>query len=930
MLQGARVDGPEPVVGSATQPVVSHVDPLTGLPDRHEFARGLDLALGDRGEHTLAVLTIDLDHFKFVNDTVGHHAGDALLVVAADRIRRAVPADGIVARMGGDEFAVWLPVDRQATAIALAERLRVELDHPITVGGVDHVISASVGVVVSDPTGDPPPATPCDTTAERLVAESGTAMLTAKAAGGNGYAVFDATLRQQMLERSAALRDLNRAINHREIDVDVQPIIDLRDGSRSYEVLARWNHPTKGRLSPAAFIGLAEQSGLIGRLGHQILELGASHAAALDTRVSVNVSVRQFNRTLTQQVASLIEQYHLRPGQLIIEITESAVIDNEHAQAILAGLRKVGAHIWIDDFGTGYSSLSRLTSLRVDGLKLPREFTEDLDSPQGWGIAAAIVGIARALDIDVIAEGVETRHQLAQLRRLGCDAVQGFLLGRPRPFLHEQAERRAGRADDLAWALTAGESTEHEHRAIDLREALEPLDPPLQAPPPHSASAVGPPVLAITEHADLPVAMSLLWDHLPLGLLVVDLEGTIRIANPRAGDMAGRPSTEVVGHSLFEFLAPEDTTFIVASLARGIDYGDRLLGPFRLRYRHRDGTLHGSEHWAFRAPAELGFEGYVVTMAHESTGDLLAAAFRDIAVGADLDRVLGRITDAMTAHPVESTAAILLVDRERITGCIGAWPYGAPNALGDSQAPWTTAARGGPDCTVLVADLPPHLARPPADNGHQALWIRAIDHVGVRRALLAVWHCDAAEPSPNHERHVDEAVVAAALAFGQADHRAMLRHAALHDHVTGAGNRAKLMEDAVTVATAAALFIDLDDFKAVNDRFGHAIGDMVLRTAAERISDVISGRGRLYRVGGDEFAVLLDDLPEIAADAHVAERCAGEIGAALRLPYPVTEFVEVNVGVKIGTALAGPGERADHLLSRADEALVWSHRAHSN
>jgi diguanylate cyclase (GGDEF)-like protein/PAS domain S-box-containing protein len=863
------------------------------------------------------VLAIDLDHFKFVNDTVGHQAGDSLLVVAADRIRRAVPTGGVVARMGGDEFAVWLPVDRQATAIALAERLRVELDHPITVGGVDHVTSASVGVVVAETKGDDRG----DTTAERLVAESGTAMLTAKAAGGNGYAVFDAALREQMIERSAALRDLNRAINHREIDLDVQPIIDFRDGSRSYEVLARWNHPTKGRLSPAAFIGLAEQSGLIGRLGHQILELGASHAAALGTRVSVNVSVRQFNRTLTQQVASLIERYHLHPGQLIIEITESAVIDNEQAQAILAGLRKVGAHIWIDDFGTGYSSLSRLTALKVDGLKLPREFTEDLDSPQGWGIAAAIVGIARALDIDVIAEGVETRHQLAQLHRLGCDAVQGYLLGRPRPFLQEQADLRDGRVDDLAWVLTASESSEHEHRAIDRSEPAEPV----AAAPVHLSTAV----TTFTE-GELPYAMSLLWDHLPLGLLVVDLEGTIRIANPRAGDMAGRPSTEVVGHSLFEFLAPEDTTFIVASLARGTDFGDRLLGPFRLRYRHRDGTLHGSEHWAFRSPPELGFDGYVVTMSHESTGDLLAGAFRDIAVGADLDTVLGRIAAAMTAHPMESTSAILLVDGERITRCIGAWPYGAPNALGDAQAPWTTAARGGPDCTMLVAELPPHLARPAADIGHQALWIRAIDHVGVRRALLTVWQTDPAEPSPNHVRHVDEAVAAAALAFGQDDHRALLRHAALHDHVTGAGNRTKLMEDAVTILTTAALFIDLDEFKAVNDRFGHAIGDMVLRTVAERITDVVDGRGRLYRVGGDEFAVLLDDVPTAATGAHLAERCAIEIGAALRLPYPVTEFVDVSLDVSIGTAVAGPGERADHLLSRADEALVWSHRAYTN
>ncbi len=919
MSQDTRTDR-----GSVTPPFERvlgqsvHLDPLTGLPDRQSFVWALDAALTDPEAEQYAVLLVDLDHFKFVNDTVGHGAGDSLLVVAADRLRSNTPESGMVARIGGDEFAVWIPVDRPATAVALAESLRIALDQPITVAGVDNFTSASVGVVVAGP----------GRAAHHLIAEADTAMTTAKSAGGNGYAVFDAQLREKMAERAGALRELNRAINLREIDLDVQPIIDLRDGSRSYEMLARWNHPTRGRLSPAAFIGLAEQSGLIGRLGHQILELGASHAAALDARVSVNVSVRQFNRTLTQQVASLIERFDLAPGQLVVEITESAVIDNEHAQGILDGLRRVGAHIWIDDFGTGYSSLSRLTSLKVDGLKLPREFIEDLDSPQGWGIAAAIVGIARALNIDVIAEGVETRHQLGQLRRLGCDAVQGYLLGRPRPFLQEQASLIAGTPTVPDW-LRLSEPCD---TGTDADASSSSVDEPVRHAAPDSTTTsdappdASPGTAPHTQPNDLDMATTLLWEHLPLGLLVVDTEGTIRIANPRAGEMAGRSHIELIGRSLFEFLTPEDSTFIVAALARGLDFADSVLGPFRLRYRHRDGTLHGSEHWAFEAPPELGFAGYVVTMARESTSDLLAAAFRDIALGLDLDGTLGRIADAMTAPPVEAGGTVLRVEEGRVTNCIGTWPYPPGHALADADAPWADVARGGCDRTVPVAALPAHLADAAIVAGYESLWLRSVDHVGVRRAVLAVWHHTPGEPSPNHERHLDEAIAAAALAFGQHDHRDHLRHAAMHDHLTGVGNRAKLAEDAPTMLVDIALYVDLDDLRVVNDQFGHAIGDLVLRTAAERIVDVVGDCGTVYRVGGDEFGVLFSARPDHVPVQHDADVAAAHVAAALRAPYHITEFVDLNVPASIGAAVAGPGERADHLLSRADEALVWARR----
>ena len=706
-------------------------DALTGLPTRQEFLHSLDDALRSHDPETVAVLTVDLDHFRFVNDTVGHTAGDLLITSAADALRRQAPGAGCIARTSGDEFALWTVVDRTAAAITLAERLRSALDRPFTIDAVDHYASASVGLVIADGASG----------AADLVAEADTAMASAKAAGGNGYAVFDANLRDRMHERAQALRELSRAIQHREIDLDVQPIIDLRDGSIAYEVLARWNHPTRGRLSPAAFIGLAEESGLIGRLGHQILELGASHAAALGTRVSVNVSVRQFNRTLTQQVAALIERYQLDRGQLIVEITESAVIDNGQAQPILDGLRRVGADIWIDDFGTGYSSLSRLTGLTVDGLKLPREFVENLDSPQGWGIASAIVAIARALDIVVIAEGVETRHQLDQLRDLGCDAAQGFLLGRPRPFLQEQAAMIAGQAAIV-------------------------LPPPLGAPAAPGSVTIAPtdPTTATTvtfptiptDDANAPSdahASSLLWDHLPLGLLVVDSGGTICLANDRAAAMAGRSAADVVGRSLFEFLPQEDSDFVVETLARGTDFASKLLGPIRLRFRHRDGSVSVSEHWAYEAPPSLGVEGYVVTMSHQSTGDVLAEAFRAIAGGGDLDHTLSTISQAMSSHPMEGAGAFMVVEDGHIERIVGAWPFGADHARCDTLAPWTVVARGGAELTIPIAELPRHLREEPVAHGHAALWLRAVDLQGSRPAACS----PCGSPRPRRRRRTRSA-----------------------------------------------------------------------------------------------------------------------------------------------------------------------------
>lgn len=401
-------------------------DGLTGLANRREFVRLLGTQLSVSPNDSIAVSFIDLDRFKLVNDSMGHETGDALLGAASARIREQTPTALLLARLGGDEFAVMNHVSDASMAFEQAQRIREALERPFQLKGYELMVSASIGVAISEP----------GSTAQGLLSQADAAMYAAKEAGRNGCVVFDQALRDRTAEWAQVQRDLGRAIDGGQFELHLQRIYQPgheSEGAIAYEALARWNHPERGLLAPGSFIGVAEESGLIVQLGSQLLKMGAAHAAALDSTVCVNVSVRQFNRALVDEVEHLIDLHRLRPGQLVIEITESAVVDAAYAQTVLHGLRRAGAQIWIDDFGTGFSSLARLSSLNVDGLKLDRMFVHDLDSERGWGIATAVTGIARALDIIVVAEGVETQRQLERVRELGCHAVQGYHLGHPGP-----------------------------------------------------------------------------------------------------------------------------------------------------------------------------------------------------------------------------------------------------------------------------------------------------------------------------------------------------------------------------------------------------------------------------------------------------------------------------------------------------------------
>ena len=395
-------------------------DQLTGLPNRRYFLQTLTRLLAG-GDVEAALLTVGLDRFKLVNDSAGHDIGDALLAAVSTRLSTQFGWAEVVARLDGDEFAVVLTGATAADVTGVAHRILEAITEPVHVEGGEFHLTASAGVAAIN----------SSSTAGSVVAEADVALSAAKHNGGNNIVVFDDHMRHQIDEWTAVQHDLRRAIDDHEFELEYQPVVDLNTGAVSFEALIRWNHPTRGRLLPDAFIPVAEESGLIRKIGQWVLASSAQAAAALDADVSINVSVHQFNDALVTDFERAVADTRLRPGQLIVEVTESALIDIGLAQSIVNRLRSHGARIWIDDFGTGYSSLHRLSELTVDALKLDRSFVANTDTAQGIAIATSVINLGRGLGVQVVAEGIETAEQLALLTALGCHAAQGYFLGRP-------------------------------------------------------------------------------------------------------------------------------------------------------------------------------------------------------------------------------------------------------------------------------------------------------------------------------------------------------------------------------------------------------------------------------------------------------------------------------------------------------------------
>ncbi|MEK6277098.1 MAG: EAL domain-containing protein [Actinomycetota bacterium] len=412
-------------------------DPLTGLPNRLRFVDRVEHSLGmaQRRGTPLAVYFLDLDHFKLINDSLGHQTGDELLKAVAPRLRRHLRHGDTVARFGGDEFAILVEEvydEREATVIA--DRIRDAFGDPFSIRGYDQYISASIGVAVGRGS---------EQDAESLIRDADAAMYRAKDHGRDRSELFDQAMRANAFQRLETERELRHALERDEFVLHYQPIVELANGDIiGVEALLRWEHPKKGMVSPGEFIPVAEESGLIEPIGRWVMEQACKQTLAWqqlrpDSRpidLSVNLSVRQFaSRDLPEVVADILRRTGLDPTHLKIEITESVLVEESGvADEMLRQLNEIGVQLVLDDFGTGYSSLAYLNRFPLEILKIDRSFVEGLGTEkERTAIVEAVIAMGRALEMTTVAEGVENADQLAELQRLGCEYAQGFYFSRP-------------------------------------------------------------------------------------------------------------------------------------------------------------------------------------------------------------------------------------------------------------------------------------------------------------------------------------------------------------------------------------------------------------------------------------------------------------------------------------------------------------------
>jgi len=406
-------------------------DSLTGLPNRASFQEELarQIALAHSTGTQLGLVAIDLNRFKEINDVHGHKAGDHVLAVLAERMAGQMGRNEMVARLGGDEFVAIVRFDRRSQLVAFTERLRTLIEAPLPIGGFDTRVGASIGVAVyPDDAGD----------TETLTNNADLAMYRAKSQRAQTACFYDAPLDEAIRDRRELANDLRMAIDEGRLDIhyQVQTSVSTHEVT-GYEALLRWTHPRRGTISPAVFIPIAEENGLILALGEWVLRRACSDAMGWDHRskVAVNVSpVQLAHADLPRLIHQILLDTGLPPRRLEVELTESAIMaDRDRALHVLRQIKAMGIGIALDDFGTGYSSLETLRAFPFDKIKLDRLFVSELeDSPQAVAIIRAVLALGRSLSIPVLAEGIETERQLIVLRREGCDEVQGFLLGYPK------------------------------------------------------------------------------------------------------------------------------------------------------------------------------------------------------------------------------------------------------------------------------------------------------------------------------------------------------------------------------------------------------------------------------------------------------------------------------------------------------------------
>jgi diguanylate cyclase (GGDEF)-like protein len=414
-------------------------DPLTGLPDRTLLLDRIGQALGRlrRREATVSLMVIDFDDFKAVNTRLGHESGDAFLRDVPLRLRSAIRADDTVARLGGDDFVLLCEdVGGEAGSVGVVERVLQAFEEPLAMGDDPLAVRLSIGIAIAESSNE---------TAEAPLSNATVAMYRAKIKGGDGFEVYDSELRERVNERVGLARDLRDAIGTDQLSLHYQPIVDL--GTQrviSMEALLRWNHPERGRVAPDQFVLLAEETGIIVPLGRWVLDRACTEFAqalgdAGDRRIelAVNLSPRQLADTgLPDALEQIVQRTGLGPGRVALEITETALTQERDDPAErLWALKRKGVRIVLDDFGSGFSSLGHLRRFPIDAIKIDRSFIAGMGTQSSdAAIVSAILPMARALDLAVVAEGVETEDKLAHLYALGCRHAQGFLFAPPAPM----------------------------------------------------------------------------------------------------------------------------------------------------------------------------------------------------------------------------------------------------------------------------------------------------------------------------------------------------------------------------------------------------------------------------------------------------------------------------------------------------------------
>jgi diguanylate cyclase (GGDEF)-like protein len=427
-------------------------DALTDLPNRMLLRDRLehDLKRVKRGE-CLAVLCLDLDHFKGVNDTLGHPVGDELLKVVAERLRHCTREPDTIARLGGDEFAIIMNgMEQPSDAAALSKRVRDAIAKPYNIDDHQIIVDISIGISVSPDDGTEP---------DQLLKNADMALYGAKSDGRGTYRFFEPEMDARMKVRRELEMNLRNALVNNELELYYQPLVNLKNNEISaFEALLRWHHPTRGMISPNDFIPIAEETGLIIPVGEWVLRKACEETANWpnDVKVAVNLSPAQLkSRNLVQVVMNALASSGMAADRLQLEITETVLMQNTFATlATLHELRKLGVQIAMDDFGTGYSSLSYLRSFPFDKIKIDRSFIQDLaNGAEPYAIVRAVTGLANNLSIISTAEGVETQQQMDTLQTVGCTEMQGHLFSHARPaeeiaqlFYPEAKKRRAGAA----------------------------------------------------------------------------------------------------------------------------------------------------------------------------------------------------------------------------------------------------------------------------------------------------------------------------------------------------------------------------------------------------------------------------------------------------------------------------------------------------